>query len=164
MSVAGGNLSRGIVVVAHADDETLWCGGYLIEHPTDVLCCSIPKDTQRAIDFFEACEVLGVNGYICGKNEKYQDVHAAKVFAASYDHIITHNHIGEYGHKFHIKVHRAMKELGLPMQVFNYGLQDGEPIDWTRKLKALSCYTTRPDVLRNQSKRFILSRECLIPL
>ena len=156
-------MSRSLVVVAHADDETLWCGGWLLENPgTHVCVCSVPRDAQRSVDFFSACAVLGANGFIVGQLETWQNLDAAQVFAASYDDIITHNRLGEYGHRFHIKLHHAMKELNKPLRVFNYGLCPGVPIDVDTKLKALACYSTRPDVLKNQQRRFDLSRECLI--
>ena len=158
-------MSASLVIVAHADDETLWCGGWLLEHPfTDVCCCSVPRDAQRSIDFFSACAVLGANGYIVGQLETYQNLDAAQVFAESYDDIITHNHLGEYGHQFHICVHHAMKELKKPMRVFNYGMRIGAPIDIDTKLYALARYSTRPNVLKNQQRRFDLSRECWIRL
>lgn len=161
------SLNRPLVVVAHPDDESLWAGGYLIQHPgTDVLCCSIPKkDPERCIHFFEACRILGANGYFAGQLGARQrvDLKAAVLFAAHYESIITHNGQGEYGHPAHIAVHEAMKALGKPMQVFGYGMAQGEPIDYEAKLRAISCYKTRPNVLANQSKWFDLSRECLIP-
>jgi len=157
-------VNRTLVVVAHADDETLWCGGYLIAHPgTDVLCASIPRnDPQRILDFFDACAVLTANGIVCGKNEAMQDVTAAQVYASTYERIITHNRYGEYGHKLHKKLHHAMLDLKKELLVFGYGIAVGEPIDYERKLRALSCYTTRPRVLANQQRRFDLSRECLL--
>jgi hypothetical protein len=157
-------MNKQLVVVAHADDETLWCGGWLIEHPgTDVLCASIPRnDTQRIADFFTACKMLGANGIVCGRLESEQNVRDAQIYAQHYDTIITHNQLGEYGHKLHIKLHYAMHELNLPMRVFGYGIRPGMPIDIDKKLAALACYSTRPNMLKNQSRRFDLSRECLI--
>lgn len=158
--------SRVLVAVAHPDDEALWASGYLLEHPgTDVLCCSIPKkDPERCVHFFDACRILGANGYFAGQlafNQKI-DLTAAVKFAAHYDEIITHNEKGEYGHPSHIAVHQAMKDLGKPMRVFGYGLAEGDLIDYETKLRALSCYKTRPNVFANQSKKFDLSRECLL--
>lgn len=161
-------MSRALVVVAHPDDESLWCAGYLMAHPgTDVLCCSIPKrDPERCVHFFQACGVLGANGYIAGRlasNDKI-DLHAAMLFASQYDEIITHNAKGEYGHHAHIAVHHAMKSLGKPIRFFGYGFEKGEPIDLDTKMRALSCYTSRPKVYENHNRKFDLSREALLSL
>ena len=144
----------------------MWCGGYLINNPgTDVCCCGIPdKDPERIGHFLQACMMLGANPFVVGQNCKSMNVAPVQIFAESYDDIITHNHLGEYGHPMHIKLHHAMKELKKTMYVFNYGLHTGEPIDYPRKLAAIACYTTRPHVLENQSRHFDLSKECLIQL
>jgi LmbE family N-acetylglucosaminyl deacetylase len=31
--VIPGSTQRAAVVVAHSDDDTLWCGGYILTHP-----------------------------------------------------------------------------------------------------------------------------------
>lgn len=160
-------MNRSLVMVAHPDDETLWCGGYLLEHPgTHVCAASIPRnDPQRVLDFFDACTKLGAIGFFCGSKENYGNTCHAQMLAEGYDDIITHNELGEYGHKFHIKLHYAMKELKKPMRVFNYGIRPGMPVDIKKKLAALACYTTRPQVLKNVRRRnFDLSKECLIRL
>lgn len=159
--------TKTLVVVAHMDDETLWSGGYLMSNPgTHVLCCSVPyKDPERCIHFFEACAMLGAEGYIAGRLARAGkiDTYAAQQFAAGYDEIITHNHLGEYGHPAHIAVHLAMKELGKPMKTFGYGIiTGGHLVDIEMKKRVLACYTSRPNVFENQSKQFDLSREAFI--
>ncbi|MEE9158920.1 MAG: hypothetical protein V3U60_11100 [Gammaproteobacteria bacterium] len=159
-------MSRTLVVVAHPDDESVWCGGWLLQNPgTDVCCCGVPdKDPERLMHFFAACFLLGAHGFVVGQNCKSMNCEPAQIFAESYDDIITHNELGEYGHPMHIKLHHAMKELKKPMRVFNYGIRPGTEIDYEGKLTAIRCYISRPDVLKNQSRNFDLSRECLIRL
>lgn len=155
-------MSKSLVVVAHPDDESLWAGGYLAKHKTDVCVCSVPeRDPERIKHFFEACKILGVKGYVAGCMEYQEDVTAALVFASQYDDIITHNHLGEYGHPFHIKVHHAMKSLGKPLRVFNYGITKGDPIDYDTKERAMKCYVTRK-IIQNQGGRFDLRCESLL--
>ncbi len=56
---------RAVVVVAHPDDETLWCGGYILTHPEFfwrivVLCRA--ADTNRAPKFRQVLHQLGAEG------------------------------------------------------------------------------------------------------
>jgi LmbE family N-acetylglucosaminyl deacetylase len=56
---------RAAVVVAHPDDETLWCGGYILTHPglrwrIVTLCRAL--DPDRAPKFRRVLERLGAEG------------------------------------------------------------------------------------------------------
>jgi hypothetical protein len=139
-------VSRALVAVAHNDDETLWAGGYLAAHPgTDVAVCTVdtrPAQERRIERFYRACAVLGATPHVVAGAAGAWDIDTRPIvaFAAQYDEIITHNARGEYGHPAHVKLHHALAALGLPMRVFSYGLVQGEPIDYTRKLAALECY------------------------
>ena len=157
-----------LVVVAHPDDESLWAAGYLMDNPgTHVLCCSIPfKDPERCRDFFDACHLLGAHGFFAGQLARAGKIYtdAAVQIAYHYDSIITHNHLGEYGHPAHIAVHLAMKSLNRPMRTFGYGIvADGNPVsDFERKRAAIECYHSRPNAFANQSKKFDLTVEAFL--
>lgn len=155
---------RVLVAVAHPDDESVWAAGYLSTHPgTHVCCASVPdKDPERIGDFIKACEVLKAYPFVVGTLSSLHDFDAAVNFAQGYDTIITHNHLGEYGHAAHRTLHFALRQLDKIIYGFNYGLETGEPIDADIKRKAIACYTTRPKVWENQSKHFDLTKECLI--
>ena len=161
---------RTVVVVAHPDDETLWAGGYLAAHPgTDVICCTIPdKDPQRMRHFFQACFMLNAHAIVAAASladdpDRRLVLSPAQALAARYDLILTHNQIGEYGHKHHVAVHEAMKATGRPMRVFGYGLTvDGESVDVEVKKRVLSVYASRPEVFQRQSKKFNLGKEAFL--
>src|ERR1035437_5280619 len=57
--------SRAAVVVAHPDDEPLWCGGYILAHPefhwrVVTLCKALYPD--RAPKFRQVLQQLGAEG------------------------------------------------------------------------------------------------------
>lgn len=158
--------SRVLVSTAHPDDETLWAGGYLLQNPgTHVACCCIDRrNHERTERFFVACAALkAVPFVVAGDFDMWGlDTRPISAFAASYDSIITHNEIGEYGHPAHIKLHHAMRALKKPMRVFNYGLTLGQPIDLEAKLEILKCYRD-PNLLPWLDQfKFDLGREELI--
>lgn len=100
---------RNAVVVAHPDDESLWCGGLLARYSklTDftVFCCSIPiHDPVRAFHFFDACKVLGVEGRILPFVEQTRLTGLSHISLLDYDCVITHGPRGEYGHQHHKQV------------------------------------------------------------
>src|ERR1022692_413842 len=56
---------RAAVVVAHPDDETLWCGGYIITHPEfrwRIVTLCRASDADRAPKFGRVLQRLGADG------------------------------------------------------------------------------------------------------
>ena len=63
--VISGSRLRAAVVVAHPDDETLWCGGYILAHPEfdwRVVTLCRASDPDRAPKFRRVLEQLGAVG------------------------------------------------------------------------------------------------------
>jgi LmbE family N-acetylglucosaminyl deacetylase len=102
------------IVTAHPDDEVLWCGGLPSRYKGDwtIICCSIPvRDPIRAYKFFEACEVLGVKAKLLPYTETNPHrLNLEGLDLEEYDHIVTHNQWGEYGHIHHAYLHNFIKE------------------------------------------------------
>lgn len=148
--------NRGLLVVAHPDDETLWCGGLLIRHWVlwDVVCCSIPRrDPIRAWKFHDAVRVLrpDADARVMPFEEPDPRVSVPPPVALDlerYDVIVTHGPRGEYGHAHHIyignEIARTAPERTIRIGTHRDGL--GEYVldlneeERQRKLRALRCY------------------------
>lgn len=138
--------SKVCITVAHPDDETLWAGGLAIRLKCDIICCSIPRrDPERVLKFFNACQELGCRGILLPVFEDYP-LDLSLLDLEKYDHIITHNEAGEYGHANHKQLHWHIcaEYPHKLLSFFGYGWS-GEDIGLTtdeseRKLRALKCY------------------------
>ncbi|HOF89585.1 MAG TPA: PIG-L family deacetylase [Armatimonadota bacterium] len=115
------------VMVAHPDDEVLWCGGLLLAHPEwrariGTLCRA--GDPDRAPRFREVLARLGADGGMRDADDgpEQAPLAAAEVRAAvlallgeeRYDLLLTHGPAGEYTrHRRHEEVSRAVTALWL---------------------------------------------------
>ena len=139
---------RYVIVVAHPDDETIWAGGLAARLKCHIIACSIPKrDPIRMTKFYDAVKALGCTGEVLPVSENPpHPLDLSLLDLSEYDHIITHNEKGEYGHPMHIQVHNHICE-NYPdkrRSYFGYGhvgddirLTGDEILD---KIAALKCY------------------------
>lgn len=142
------------IIVAHPDDETLWCGGLMLRYPGNwtVICCSIPtRDAIRAWKFFQACETLGARGrvypYIETRGKPLSEL--AHIDLREFTFVATHNEVGEYGHEHHKQINQyVFNTFSGPMLKFGYGCErkdddlivDLTDAEYEQKIKALKSY------------------------
>lgn len=118
------------LIVAHPDDETIFCGGTMLTYPQwnwNVVCltwniCDDPRGIQfqRAMEFFKSLGVK-ITSYSClGKLDKGQELTEEEItdwkqsiskLNLSPHIVITHNLEGEYGHNHHKNVNKIVNEL-----------------------------------------------------
>ena len=102
---------RAAVVVAHPDDETLWCGGYILTHPEFLwrivtLCRAL--DPDRAPRFRRVLQRFEAEGEMADLDdgpdqaplpmEQVRETTARLLAGNSYNLILTHGPNGEYTH------------------------------------------------------------------
>ncbi len=120
-----GRRARVAVIVAHPDDEILWCGGLLLSRPTWALfvaCLTRGGDPDRAPRFRRVLERLGAQGAMGDLDDgpEQKPLPADQVRALilallprrSYDLILTHSLQGEYTqHRRHGETAEAVHSL-----------------------------------------------------
>ena len=113
------------VIVAHPDDETLWAGGLLIDHPSwdvFVACLCRKEDPDRSGKFSKAMNFLGTKWKMGdmddGPDQRplparlVQQTTLLLLPHKQFDLIITHSPDGEYTrHRRHEEVSNAVIEL-----------------------------------------------------
>jgi LmbE family N-acetylglucosaminyl deacetylase len=102
---------RAAVVVAHPDDETLWCGGYILTHPEflwRIVTLCRAGDSDRAPKFRRVLRQLQAVGEMADLDdepeqaplpiEQVQATIVRLLAESSYSLILTHGPRGEYTH------------------------------------------------------------------
>jgi LmbE family N-acetylglucosaminyl deacetylase len=100
---------QAVVVVAHPDDETLWCGGYILTHPEfrwRIVALCRATDPDRAPKFRKVLHRLGAEGKMADLDdgpdqkplsaERVRETIAQLLSSTRYDLILTHGPRGEY--------------------------------------------------------------------
>ena len=142
---------RAAVVVAHPDDETLWCGGYVLTHPEflwRIVTLCRDTDPDRAPRFRHVLQQLGAEGEMADLDDgpdqaplpadELQQTAARLLAGTTYDLILTHGPKGEYTqHRRHSECCQTVIKLwrlGLidTTRLWLFAYEDGGRAYWPR--------------------------------
>lgn len=127
---------RTTVIVAHPDDETIWAGGFILNHMEwdwQIFTLCRASDTDRASKFYKVLKLLNATGNMGDMDDgpeqnpldgkKVKDFIRGFLQGIKYDIIITHNPSGEYTrHLRHEEVSKAVIELWNSKRIHAYEL------------------------------------------
>jgi len=114
-----------LAIVAHPDDETIWCGGFIMKYPQfnwTIFSLCRASDRNRAPKFRRVCRQYRAQAVITDLEDDgrltikqtlplIKKLILKKIGRNRFDLILTHGANGEYGHDRHKGVQQTVKRL-----------------------------------------------------
>jgi LmbE family N-acetylglucosaminyl deacetylase len=164
------------VIVAHPDDETLWAGGTILNHPgwhCYILSLCRASDKNRAPKFHKALKILGADGIMAdlddGPQQKPLDSYTVcrailqGLPPFQYDLIISHDPKGEYTrHLRHEEAGEAVirlwsaEKIAAP-ELWTFAYEDGGKKYLPRSIENASLYYKLSDPVWEKKYSLITS-------
>jgi LmbE family N-acetylglucosaminyl deacetylase len=149
------------LIVAHPDDETLWAGGTILNHPSwrwFIVCLCRGSDKERAHKFYKALKILKSEGIMGDLDDGPEQKPLEKKEVENaildllpgrhFDLIITHNPTGEYTrHLRHEEVSKAVIKLRHTGKIsadelWTFAYEDGNKEYYPRPVESATIYRT----------------------
>lgn len=114
-----------VIIVAHPDDETIWSGGLILQHPDwewTIMSLCRGDDPDRKPKFEKVCQLYGAKAIITDLDDSstLQPIEPKRdigqrilqsVGGTVWDLCATHGRNGEYGHPRHREIHAEVLRL-----------------------------------------------------
>jgi len=147
------------LIVAHPDDETLWAGGTILNHPSwkwFVVCLCRKNDADRAPRFYNALKILKSEGCMGdlddGPEQKPLDENEIERVILGllppwhFDLLISHSPTGEYTrHIRHEETGRAVIKLWhsaklIASELWTFAYEDGNKAYYPKSIENATVY------------------------
>jgi LmbE family N-acetylglucosaminyl deacetylase len=154
-------VKRVVLIVAHPDDETLWAGGTILNHPSwncYIVCLCRGDDSERAPKFYKALQKYKSEGIIGTLDDGPEQMPLDEIIVEqailnllpenNFDLIISHNPYGEYTrHLRHEETGKAVIRLWYNSNIsagklWTFAYEDGNKEYYPRPVKSASVYNT----------------------
>lgn len=148
------------VIVAHPDDETLWPGGFILDHPEwnwFIISLCRRSDPDRAPKFFNALRSLNATGDMGDMEDgpeqtplpgkEVEDIILNLLPEKKFDLVITHDPQGEYTrHRRHEEIGRAVIDLWHKRKIktdelWTFAYEDGNRTYFPKPVETATLYT-----------------------
>jgi LmbE family N-acetylglucosaminyl deacetylase len=162
------------VIVAHPDDETLWAGGIILEHPLNdwfIVCLCRASDCDRSARFKKALVLLKAQGVMGNLDDgpkqhpldemELEDEILRLLPGTHFDLIMTHDSAGEYTkHLRHEEVNKAVVTLWhndkiTANELWTFAYEDGNKAYLPKAIESA-------DIFESLSEKIWLSKYKLI--
>lgn len=154
------------VIVAHPDDETLWAGGTILNHPQHnwfIVCLCRAGDSERKLRFENALKILNAKGVMgdlddgpdqAPLDEKLLEAEIERLLPPiHYDLILTHDAKGEYTkHLRHQELNKAVVSLWqdkkiVTSELWTFAYEDGNKTYFPKAIEEASIYEPLLEVI-----------------